>query len=75
MDVRIDMNGQAAGHGTGMLPGTSHGSADGSRSDRQQKGGGDRASQYVGFAGQVSAIAAAGLPQGEAGARLTSGLS
>jgi hypothetical protein len=70
MDVRIDMNGQATAHGTGTSPGTSNGSADGSRGERQQKGGGGSSQSDGGFAGQVSAIAAAGLPPGEGDARL-----
>ena len=70
MDVRIDMNGQAAGQGTGTAPGMSNGSADGSRGDRQQKGSETSSQSADGFAGQGSAIAAAGLLPGEGGARL-----
>ena len=70
MDVRIDMNGQAAGQGTGTSTGMSNGSADGSRGDRQQKGSATSSQSSDGFAGQGSAIAAAGLLPGEGGARL-----
>jgi hypothetical protein len=70
MDVRIDMNGQATGQGTGTSHGTSNGSADGSSGGRQQRGGGGSSQSEGGFAGQVSAMAAAGLPTGEADARL-----
>ncbi len=38
MDVHIDMNGAATGQGTGTFGGTSHGSQDQSRSDRQPAG-------------------------------------
>jgi hypothetical protein len=70
MDVRIDMNGQAIGHGAGTSPSMSNGSADGSRGDRQQKGSAASSQAADGFAVQGSAIAAAGLTSGEAGARL-----
>jgi hypothetical protein len=70
MDVRIDMNGQATGQGTRTSPGMSNGSADGSRGDRQQKGSAGSSQSADGFAGQRSSIAVAGLPSGEADARL-----
>jgi hypothetical protein len=70
VDVRIDMNGQTTGQGPGTSPGMSNGSADGSRGDRQQKGSATSSQSSDGFAGQGSAIAAAGLLLGEAGARL-----
>ena len=65
MDVRIDMNGQASGQGTGTSPGMSSGTADGSRGDRQQKGGATSSQSSDGFTGQRSSIATAGLPLGE----------
>jgi hypothetical protein len=70
MDVRIEMNGQATGQGPGTSPGMSNGSADGSRGDRQQKGSAGSSQSADGFAGQRSSIAVAGLPSGEADARL-----
>ena len=70
MDVRIDINGQSTGQGTGTSPGASNGSAEGSRGGRQQQGGGGSSQSDGGFAGQVSAIAAAGLPPGEGDAHL-----
>jgi hypothetical protein len=70
MDVRIDTNGQSTGQSTGTSPGMSNGSHDGSRGDRQQKGSASSSQSAGGFAGQGSAIAAAGLPSGEANARL-----
>jgi hypothetical protein len=70
MDVRIDMNGQAAGQGAGTSPGMSNGSPDGSRGERQQKGGAPSSQSDDGFAAQVNSIATAGLPSGEADARL-----
>ena len=65
MDVRIDMNGQAIGHGPGTSPGMSNGSADGSRGERQQKGSAPSSQSGGGFAGQGSSIAAAVLPSHE----------
>jgi hypothetical protein len=70
MDVRVDMNGQATGQGTQTSPGMSNGSADGSRGDRQQKSSAGSSQPADGFAGQRSSIAVAGLPSGEADARL-----
>jgi hypothetical protein len=70
MDVRIDMNGQATGQGTGTSSGAPNGSADGSRGDRQQKGGRGSSQSDGDFAGQVSAIAAAGSPPVEGDAHL-----
>jgi len=70
MDVRIEMNGQSTGQGTGTSPGMSNGSADGSRGDRQQKGSAGSSQSADGFAGRRSSIAVAGLPSGEADARL-----
>ena len=70
MDVRIDTNGLATGQSTGTSPGMSNGPHDGSRGDRQQKGSASSSQSVSGFAGQGRAIAAAGLPPGEADARL-----
>jgi hypothetical protein len=65
MDVRIDLNGQAIGHGPGTSPGMSNGSADGSRGDRQQKGSPPSSQSADSLAGNGSSIAAAVLPSRE----------
>jgi len=65
MDVRIDMNGQAMGQGAGTSPGMSNGSPDGSRGDRQQKGGATSNQSADGFSGWGSSIAPAGSPSPE----------
>jgi hypothetical protein len=64
MDVRIDMNGQAAGQRMGTSAGTSNGSEDGSRGDRQQEGSASRQSAN-GSTGYGNSIAAAVLTPGE----------
>jgi hypothetical protein len=66
MEVRIDMNGQGTGQGMGTSTGMQNGSADGSRGDRQQKGGAPSSQSADGFAGQGNSIAAAVLPSGDA---------
>ena len=66
MDVRIDMNGQATGQGTGTAANMSNGSAaDGSRGERQQKGGAESGQPRDGFTGSVNSVAAAVLTSGE----------
>jgi hypothetical protein len=66
MDVRIDMNGQATGQGTGTAANMSNGSAaDGSRSGHQQKGGAESGQPRDGFTGSVNSVAAAALTSGE----------
>jgi hypothetical protein len=66
MDVRIDMNGQAAGQGTGTAASMSNGSAaEGSGGDRQQRGNVASSQSRNGLTGQENSIASAGLLPGE----------
>ncbi len=65
MNVRIDTNGQAAGQSAGTSTSMSNGSADQSRSDRQQSGGGPSRQSGEGFAGELNSIPAAVLPPAE----------
>jgi hypothetical protein len=71
MDVRIDMNGAAAGQGTGTYSSTSNGSSDGSRGERQQPGGGDASNSVTTVDGrQFSPAVATGIGQGSNSTRL-----
>jgi hypothetical protein len=73
MDVRIDLNGQATGQGTGTAASMSNGStADGSRGERQQRGSAASSQSGDSFAGPGNSVTAAALMSGEA--RLNSGL-
>jgi hypothetical protein len=65
MNVRIDMNGQPAGQSAGTSAGMSNGSADQSRGDRQQRGGGTPGQSGEGFARQLNSIPTAVLPSAE----------
>jgi hypothetical protein len=60
MDVRIEMNGASAGQ-TGTAGGTYNGSADHSRSGRQQAGNADSSSSEKLFVGQQFSPPAAAI--------------
>jgi hypothetical protein len=66
VDVRIDMNGAAAGQGTGTFGGTANGSAEQSRSSRQQAGNIAQSQPGIGTVEQQFSSAAVAVPTGYA---------
>jgi hypothetical protein len=62
VEVRIDMNGQAAGQGAGTSPGMSENAADQSRGDRQQRGSMGSGNSTNDLVEQGRAVAPAAMP-------------
>jgi hypothetical protein len=65
MNVRIDTNGQPAGQSAGTAASMSNGSADQSRSDRQQRGSGSPRQSGEGFAGELNSLPTSMLPSAD----------
>jgi hypothetical protein len=65
VNVRVDTNGQPAGHSAGTSASMSNGSADQSRSYRQQGGRGTSRQSGEGFAGELGAMPAVVSPSAD----------